>query len=94
MAISKILMKQSDLYNPEGSIYIADYVNGVFKVMQCTQSEWQKKERCSKGRRESLVLMAASSKPGEVKASSCLNGIRGPGKKKGGLSPALALSLQ
>lgn len=57
MAISKILMKQSDLYNPEGSIYIADYVNGVFKVVQCTQSEWQKKERCSKGRRERINLV-------------------------------------
>lgn len=24
------------MYNPEGSIYITDYVNGTFKVVQCT----------------------------------------------------------
>lgn len=36
VAISKSLREQSDVYNSEGSVYVLDYVNGIFKVVQCT----------------------------------------------------------
>lgn len=50
-------------------------MNGVLKVVQCRSGKtgWP----CTKG--ESLVQMAATSKPDEVKASYCLSGNRGPG---------------
>ena len=33
MAMSKSLREQSDLYNSEGSVYVLDYVSGIFKVV-------------------------------------------------------------
>lgn len=93
----KSLKKQSNWYNPGSSIYIRDFVNGVLKLTRCII--WvAKQDSPVSNKGQGLVQTAVSSKPGKVKAGSCLSGNRGPGhqglREKVGLSPALALGLQ
>lgn len=96
MAISRSSKKQSDLYNPESSIYITDCMDGVFKLVQCIIWVAKQGGPAIRGRTWSKWQLLPSLVKLRHAPASVETGALGTKawEKKVGLSPTLALSLQ